>query len=213
MFPSTHKGLKKLLIAEILMIFAAFVGVSVTVLSALPEVIAIEPVRIVATVLGLVSVLVMLAAFILHMLGLQQAGKEDGYFRIAFWIIIFSILLSVAAAIVQVVAPGLGLVYTLLNSVADVCLAVVIVYVITGISNVATQLGRHAFAYKGKVLVYVILGLYLFAAVLALLSQFLGGIPELLVIFAIASIAASVFELVVYIIYLIYLAQATLVIK
>ncbi len=213
MFPSTHKALKKLLIAEILMIFAAFVGVSVTVLSALPEVIAIYPVLIVATVLGLISVLAMLAAFILHMLGLQQAGKEDGYFRIAFWIIIFSILLSIAAAIVKAVAPGLGLVYTLLNSVADICLAVVIVYVITGISNVASQLGHHAFAFKGKVLVYVILGLYLFAAVLALLSQFFGGIPELLVIFAIASIAASVFELVVYIIYLIYLAQATVVIK
>ena len=208
MFPNARKGIKKLFIAEILTIFAAILGLVSTVINALPEVAAHPAGSIVLMVFALTSLFFVVVAFLLHLFGLFQGGRDSGHLRVAFWAVIFALVFSVAASVLETTLPSLPWLHTIFSTLAQVLNAFVIIYVISGISSLAVRVGRLDVARRGTIMIWIILGIYLVSALLNILSGIFTGEP-FVVFFAVVSIASAVLDLVIYIAYLFYLHTGT----
>ena len=200
MYPNVHKGVVKLFIAEILIILTAVFGI-------------VTAVAIIAVVVLIVTLVVSIAAFVLHLLGLQQAGREDVYFRVAFFLVLATILFTIVATVLRTIFPALVLLYTILEAVCDVLQVAVMVYTVFGINNIATELGKEKLANMGRIIIYLVIGLFFFTIVLRILGSVFAGFPALVLVFTVLAIVGAVIELITYVIYFFFLGRAAKEIK
>ncbi len=210
MFPNARKGIKKLFLAEILTIVAAVIGFVATIVTAIPPVRDSLPGAIVLASFAIVALLLLVLAFLLHMFGLGQGGRDSGHFRVAFWAVIFAIVFSIGAELCKAI-PGVrdfAWISGALETLSKVINAFVIIYVISGISSLAVAIGRDDVAAKGTIMIWIILGLYLLTAILGLVSSFFTA-EAFVILFGILSIGAAVVEIVIYVTYLLFLRKAT----
>ena len=208
-FPSAHAGVKKIFIAEIIAIVASLMAIVVAILSAVanrnPE---NNPlVGVVGGLLIAVGV-VSLVSLIIKMIGLMQAGKDEHSFRIGFWLIIMSIVLSVVSTILgSLNIANINVVVAILDAVVSVIEVVVLLYILTGISVLADQLGDSAMSSLGRKLMWVVVCLFLFSTILGMLGRFTWN-DVAATIFGVLGIIAAVVELVAYIVTLVFYGKA-----
>jgi len=202
-FPNAFRGIKKIWLAEMLMLLAAIVGIVIVIVAATngsmvgEDIVISESVKTPITVLSIITAVIALVAFILNLVGLINARTDDSAFRIALLVT----LLGIAASVVQVIwSKNQGLVKWM-DTLTTIFSMFATYYVLTGIANLAEKLSdsaTKALALKSRTLVE---GTFCATAIFKLIIN-IFKIQETSTIYLILSIVALVLELVSYILYL-----------
>ena len=203
-FPNAFRGVKKIWLAELLMLLAAIVGIVLIVVIAAnsslvgEEVIVNEnAVKTPAAILGIGTALIALVAFVLNLLGLINARKDDSAFSIALLVT----LLGIVASVISSIWSGNQGLVKWMDTVLTICSMFASYYVLTGIANLAEQFpdeATKALALKSRTLVE---GTFCATAIFKLIIS-IFKIQDGSTIYTILSIVALVLELVSYVLYL-----------
>ncbi len=207
-FPNAYNGIKKVFLAQILMVIsiaAIIIGAAITVvtfsdlysLSSVEELYGSVAVLSIATLGGVV---ISIIAFIINAIGLHAAGKDEGCFRIAFWMTIIALALSVVSSLLQTANPSLSGWFQFVGNILEIA---VIEYAVMGIISLAEQLSDNKVASMGRKLRILITVLWIVILALAIFRIFTN--VELV---AVIALAGALLELVVYIIYIILVGRA-----
>ena len=203
-FPNAFRGVKKIWLAELLMLLAVVVGIVLIVVIAANStlngeevIVNKEAVKTPAAILGIGTAVIALVAFILNLVGLINARKDDGAFKIA----LFVTLLGIAVSAVGAIWSDNQVLTKWMDTILTICSLFASYYVLTGIANLAEQFPdpkTQALALKSRTLLE---GTFCATAIFKLIIN-IFKIQDGSTIYTILSIVALVLELVSYILYL-----------
>ena len=174
-FPNAANGVKKLFTAEILQIIAA-VALAAAAIMGLVMLANAANENAGATlgfgagtlVFSIGGAVVSLISFILTIVGLVKASKDDDGFKTALAFIILAVVATIVGSCFQSSNTFIYNICTTLTKIADLC---VTCHVILGIINLADQIGDDAVAEKGRTLFKVIIAVYVIAIIGVALSR------------------------------------------
>ncbi len=192
---NAYKGVKKIYHAEIVSILAAICMVVVAILE------LISPTETIILVIGgfaIATVAMYVIAFILQMLGLEQAGKDHSSFKTAFWIVVLGIVLGIAAGVMQALDDkAYALVGEMMTSVTSLINILVIMFIITGISSLVTD---EKFASKGKKICLTMAVVYAITFTISILTTVCENAGDTVkIVFGILALLAALVDLIIYI--------------
>ena len=213
-FPNAAKGIKALFIGEILALISA-ISIACSIIFSKPVVSGEEVVDFAATggeitmVVILLSVggIIAIVAYIMQLVGIAKAAKDEEAFKGALYLILFSILFSIAGAVLAYVFPTNNLLSGVGTVGTNIIEILVTFLIIGGIGTLGAKLNDATLQEKAAKLLRIILTVI----VLRLIANFVillfkESIAEVIV--TILGIVILVFTLVQYIAYLSLLATA-----
>ena len=207
-FPNAYRGVKKIWLAEMLMLLAAIVGIIMVIVMATngtmvgEDIVINEGVKTPIAVLGIVTAVIALVAFILNLIGLINANNDDSAFRIALLVTILGIVASAVSAIWS----NNETLNKWMDTALIICSMFASYYVLTGIANLAVKMSdaaTKAVALKSRTLVE---GSFCATALFKLIIS-IFKIQNGSTISTILAVIALLLELVSYILYLRALAK------
>ena len=202
-FPNAYRGVKKIWLAEMLMLLAAIVGIIMVIVMAAngtmvgEDIVINEGVKTPIAVLGIVTAVIALVAFILNLIGLINANNDDSAFRIALLVTILGIVTSAISAIWS----NNETLNKWMDTALIICSMFASYYVLTGIANLAEKMSdaaTKALALKSRTLVE---GSFCATALFKLIIS-IFKIQNGSTISTILAVIALLLELVSYILYL-----------
>ena len=199
-FPNALSGVKKIFLAEIISLAATALGLVVSAIFAAENSTVNEAIAILSIAVMVVS----LIAFIIKLIGLNEARKDEVGFSKAFFIVFAGIIVSVIGSFFAEGSLGGDLFKTLGN----ICEFLITFFIIGGIMNLAEKLNDAEMIAKGKKILAMVITAWAIAIVAGLVGTLLGGSDTALAIAGVLIIISAVVEVVAYVIYLIYLAKA-----
>lgn len=226
-FPNAYSGISKLFVAEILkliatgLIFAAGIAAVIGSGSALVnlteqsqvteemiESLIANPGVIAGVFLGLGAAILYIIAYIMNIVGLGQAGKDEPNFRNAFIVSIGVLVITVVAAFLSGTNVGGGAGSDITNAIIRACEIFVMISVIVGIMNLSDALNNEGMREFGRKIIIIISISIGIAIVVNFISIFFGNNSTVATVDGILSIIAAIAAFVGYIAYIIYLAKA-----
>ena len=212
-FPNAYKGVKKIFTAEIFSIVAIVLLLCGTVFALVISKLSSESEIATSAITALFSIIgglgLGVAAFVLNLVGIIQAKKDEGQFYYAF---VFVIIPIIAAAFAAIFSKN-TFVQSLSDSVRNICEVIVMIFIIGGIRNLARQLGKDGMIRSGDFALRVITavyGLLLIARVTEIVFDFL---PFMVTAASILSIVSGVLNIFVHVYYFVYLGRAVKMLK
>ena len=208
-YPNAYAGVKKIRTAEILSIIVALcVGVAGGFAAAASKadagsdaytglMLAAAAPLAAAGVLSIIS-------FILNLVGLNKAGKDESAFKTGF---LFAVLGIVASVLASAFSKN-ALLNSIASSVGKVLEMMIMLMVIQGIRNLASLIGDREVYQKGKNLLSIICIMYIIILVVTVASGIFGKNDTTTMIYGILSMVAAVLSIVVLFTYLSYLKKA-----
>ena len=203
-YPNAFAGVKKLYISEVLALITLICGL-ITAIAGLSTAGVIEAQGETAANAGLaitgglaiVTAVLSLVCFILNLVGLRQAGKDEPIFQYALYASLLGIVVSVAAGFLPE-----GVVKELLSVVNEIMLLLVPLLSIAGIMSLAKQSMNADMEKRGNSLIQLITVSIIVAGVADIVYRFFvnGAI--------VLGIVAIVVDLIATLIYLGYLNRA-----
>ena len=202
-FPNAYRGVKKIWLAELLMLLAAIVGIIMVIVMAAngtmvgEDIVINEGVKTPIAVLGIVTAVIALVAFILNLVGLINANNDDSAFRIALLVTI----LGVVASAISAIWSNNETLNKWMDTAITICSMFASYYVLTGIANLAEKMSdaaTKALALKSRTLVE---GSFCATALFKLIIS-IFKIQDGSTISTILAVIALLLELVSYILYL-----------
>ncbi len=211
-FPNAASGVKKIFTAEILALISEilllFAGVLVVIALGASQNNANESLALGTlagfAIFGFGATVIAVIAFILKIVGISQASKDENSFKTAIICLIIGIVGSLVYSIFQTSSPTVAsignLIYQLMN-------LFVTIFVISGIIKLADQLNDGVVSAKGSTLLKLITVIYALTIIANIIVLILGGYAVSIVA-AIIYLIALILTVVQYIMYLVYLANA-----
>ena len=202
-FPNAYRGVKKIWLAELLMLLAAIVGIIMVIVMAAngtmvgEDIVISEGVKTPIAVLGIVTAVILLIGFILNLVGLINANNDDSAFRIALLVTI----LGVVASAISAIWSNNETLNKWMDTALTICSMFASYYVLTGIANLAEKMSdaaTKALALKSRTLVE---GSFCATALFKLIIS-IFKIQDGSTISTILAVVALLLELVSYILYL-----------
>ena len=229
-FPDAARGVKKIFAAEILALFgrlsiiAAIIFLAVAIISGgasaeglasgtadVDQVISGIAASSVGGLLGAVicfiaASVLSIIAYILRIVGVVQARKNEDVFGTALAFIIIGLVCTALYVIFEGISP---VVSSFANTVADLMEVLVTVFVVSGIVKLSDQLNNGEVAKKGIFIIKLIVFINAFALIGNLIMSFMGGVNDSSDLASvIIAIVVSVLSIVEYILYLSFLVKA-----
>ena len=199
-FPNAYKGVKKLYIAEILALVAAVLSIVAAIMTALLNANPDLPLKGAIIGIGFGVLALALVCFILQIVGLYQAGKDEGSFRLAFFIVIFNIVLTLVSSIIGSINSGAAIASNVMQMISDIASVVVIFFILSGLGVLANRLGDERMERNATRLMWFVIILLAASLLLQFIPRFIPNPTQpVAVTFAILAIVAGVAELVAYI--------------
>ena len=202
-FPNAYRGVKKIWLAEMLMLLAAIVGIVIVIVAAMngsmvgEDIVISEGVKTPIAILGIVTAVILLIGFILNLIGLINANNDDSAFRIALLVTI----LGVVASAISAIWSNNETLNKWMDTAITICSMFASYYVLTGIANLAEKMSdaaTKALALKSRTLVE---GSFCATALFKLIIS-IFKIQDGSTISTILAVVALLLELVSYILYL-----------
>ena len=211
-FPNAASGVKKIFTAEILALISEilllFAGVLVVIALGAAQNNANDSLALGTlagfAIFGFGATVIAVIAFILKIVGISQASKDENSFKTAIICLIIGIVGSLVYSIFQTSSPTVAsignLIYQLMN-------LFVTIFVISGIIKLADQLNDGVVSAKGSTLLKLITVIYALTIIANIIVLILGGYAVSIVA-AIIYLIALILTVVQYIMYLVYLANS-----
>ncbi len=212
-YPNAYKGIGKILTAEMLDLIIALLMIITGIVGAAGAAKIKDPSTITdaeaaglagAGILLLISGIVAIVSFVLYLIVLNAARKDEQCFNVAFYASLAGIVISILSSAFESNKTVADL-FTTLGDIAALC---VTIYVIQGIITLAKKLGNTEMANKGNRLFKIIIAVQLISLVLTLLKGFLSKNATTNMIGSILAIVAGVLSIVYIVVYLKYLSAA-----
>lgn len=211
MFPNAEKGIKKLFKAEIFALIAAVIAVAAAVATIIGGAIGKAGNEAAAfaalgagVIIGAGAGVLLIVAFILNLVGLLNAQKDDRNFTIALYFtgagIASSLLTSVFAA-----NGALSGTFTTISNIASLLTTL---FVINGIMSLAGKLNDEKMVQKGKTYLYLIFAVHILSIVAGIIGIVFRANEAMLIAAGVLMILSGILEIVAYFLYLSYLAKA-----
>ena len=199
-----YYGVKKVFIAQVLATAAAAAAVGAAVFEANLSQTDGKGAALLEVFGGILLALTMIS-YIIYLIGLRQAGKEEPYFKTAFKVSMAALLCSVAGGVLSVLKIETA------RSIAELAVELlqilIIVYVIYGIVSLAGKLEDRKLEQRGKRLLMLVTVLLFISILIPLMGDISSEKAGALVVGAIG-IVAAIAVLIAYVIYLLLLARA-----
>lgn len=207
-YPNAFSGVKKIWLAEILMLFAAVLSIVLIFVVAAnstmngEELVVSDSITTAAGAITIGTALIVLVAFVLNLIGLINARKDESSFSNA---LLFT-LLGIAAGIVSAVWNGSTRLVKSMEVVTTLCNLFASYYVLTGIANLADTYpdsSTKAIVLKSrKLLIYTFCMTAVFKCIITIFNVQEGSTS-----YTIYGIIALVLEIASYILYLLALSR------
>ena len=209
-FENAYQGVKKIYTAELLAILAAacvvvaaIAGVVALVAGGVQSAAAAGGAVIGVGIFGIAAGVLAIISFILNLVGINRASKDEEAFKTALYAALAGIVISVIGTFTKEGSFLNGLLDTL-NGVCDL---LVTFMVCQGVVNLAGKLEDTAVAEKGKSVQKLLLTVWIIVIVVRLIVAILGGTTAGLLA-GILAIVAGVIAIVAYFLYLGLLSKA-----
>lgn len=212
-FENAKKGIGQIFTAEILQI----ITIVLLVITAIAGVLALGALDaesegvflgsgIVTLVAGLGGTVISIIAFILNLLGVNNASKDEESFKSAMMWIIIGIIAALVGGFVTTV-PVLPDVLKILVNVTEL---LVMYYVLMGCKNLALKIRNTEVAESADKIWKLIMVTYIITIIVMIIGLIISLVSAGVagVIIAVLSIVASVIEVIAYIMYLMMLSKA-----
>ena len=212
-FPNAHNGVKKIFTAEILSLIAAVALIVASIVSIIGAkaigTAQTESAKAAAfgvagglAVFGIASSVLMVIAYILTLVGIISAMKDEASFKTA---LIFAVIGLVAAGVASVFSTGVtGSIMQIVSNVANL---MVTLYVVQGIVNLAAKLNDGDMVARGNKARWILTIAYCLPIIASLVASILA-INKAGVAAAVIGLITALLTLVAYFIYLAYLSAA-----
>ena len=217
MYPNAAKGVKRIFISEILSLIAE-IGAIVAIITTLFSIATaaseseVDPVvgifasdaYVGLTVTGLVTIIaavLAVIAFIMQLVGIVNASKDEGAFKIS----LFAVIASIVFTIIGGFFPQTSIVSKIFSALTTLSQLFVTVFIIQGIINLAKKIGNSAVEKKGNTLLKIIACIYIISVIIYIVTGIIGGAP---IIANVLSIGSSVLQIVAYLLFLSVLSNA-----
>ena len=209
MFPNARDGVKKIRTSSLLVLITAVIALVIGILTALAGKSAKDGTLDFtgvagAGVLGIISAVLLLIAFILDLLGLSRASRDEKSFKNALLLTLAGIVLSVVSGAFANNATINGI-FTTVNDLIGVA---VFVMVVRGIMNLAAKLNKEDIQKKGGRLIKTLAVVYVLAVIAGLVATIMQRNTTTLAIAGILLLVSAVLEIIVYLSYFGYLGKA-----
>ena len=209
-FPNAAVGVKKLFVAEILALIASACalvsgGIIIIGLIALSNDSA-EGVIASGTgmmVTAVVSGVLYIIAFIMNLVGLAQASKDEAGFRVA----LYATISCIAFSVLGTAFVSDGTIQSLMTVLSEISNLMVTIYVIQGIRNLSLRFNNTEMDRKGNTL-FKVISLVLLLGITANIMVVVFGGTDGSVAAAVFSMVSTLLSLVQYVLYLSYLGKA-----
>ena len=214
--PKAHAGVKKLFAVELIQIIIGFVAVLAVIFAATKS----EGLLLASGTMLLATGIAAVVAFVLSLVGLHQAGKDEIQIQYAFCMALLGIILGVVASILGGIKnPGKAV--AILADIAEtgekLAQLFTSFYVLMGIASLASKLKEAGMEKQGKRLANWVILLYCVSILLGLTGLILKALPSapevVVTITAIVAIVAAISELIVYILTVVYYGKAVKMLK
>ena len=209
-FTNAFEGVKKIFAAEILALIASVCG---TIALALPVVALVAAANQSGggtaaslgglVVVGIATVVLSIIAFIFKLIGVNKASKDEPAFKIAFYMILAGIAVSILTGIFS----SNSTVSSIMSAIGEIVNLAVTVYIIQGIKNLAQRLGDDKMVKSGDTLFKYIIAIYILVIIAQIVIMILQNGAAVVVALVIIVIS-GILEIIQYILYIRYLAKA-----
>ena len=210
-YPNAYNGVKKIYTAQILALVALFlmlIGL-IGLIAALPsgdEVPdEVSGSLVLFAGLILISGIIDIVAFIINIVGLNSAKKDEEIFKKAVTWTIVAIVIAVVSSFME---TG-SMTGDLFRVVSDLANLLITIYIIQGIVSLASRLNNQDIAEKGNKAIKIVLFVTIASAVLDAISAFISEQESLTVADSVISIIAIALQIFVTVVYLKLLSGAT----
>lgn len=144
----------------------------------------------------LVGSLIVIAGFVVEIVGLYKASSDDETYRTALMFMAIGVVVNLIAGFLEE-----GILTSLLDVVVAVLSLLAVVQVCTTTSNLLHSVNNDALAQRGS----TVIKLYVVCTVVSIVCDVLGVIPIVNVVAGLVSVVAAIAQLVGYILYLMFL--------
>lgn len=216
-YPNAAKGVKQIFTAEILglissiLLIIGFVLLIPAVLVAKNGAEGMEGAAIGATVVMGVFVLIAgvlsIIAFIMNIIGISNASKDEENFKSALLFLILGLVAKVASITIGDIVKDAAVATGMLDSTSSLMNIFVTIFVISGIVKLADRLNRGDISAKGTNVLKILIAVNVLALVASFIASVMGGPVASGVALALA-IVSAVLTVVQYIMYLSLLSKA-----
>jgi len=214
-FQNAYHGVKKIFTSELLMLIGGVCLLIAGVLAVLTASSAAAGNSGGAAVSSLGMLLLFLASailpiigFIMNLVGLSQAGKDEDSFQKAFIIAIFAMIIRMVSSIFTTLNVGGGAADNIARAVSNVAEIIVFILVVNGVTNLADRLHKsELFGTANKLIVFYII-MYGLSIVANLILIHFELNTTTAVIAGVLEIVSAILALIAYIVYLVFLGKA-----
>ena len=206
MYPNAYDGIKKIYLAEILTLISTIIACVATVVAAIGLKSAdggAEDIGAASAIVGggavlIISGIIILVAFILNILGISRASKDEENFKKAMTWLLISLIGSLAAGFTKD-GSFINLACDLVYQIGNI---LVTFYVIDGVISLARKIGREDLVSRGTKLKGMIIAVYVIGFALTLISGFMKQSDAMSVISGVLAVIALIVMIVAYVMYL-----------
>ena len=215
-FEHAYKGIGKIITAEWFSILATITGAIALLFGVTAWAADHENIKEIFdytiggfTIVTLITLLFLALSFIINIIGLAIAGKDDSEFIKA----LVEILIAVAATAVSAYFGEKNpLIKNICDVIASLVNTVVMMHVVNGIANLADKLFNTKMINRGKAVTIIIMVTFFVSLIGELVVKYIFKDPKMN-INVILSVASIVMHIVQYFAYMIYLGQARKMLK
>ena len=209
-YPNASVGIRRIFISEIIALIASVITVICSVIFMAcyeaPElIVAVE----ITSIAMLAALAVFVFSYILNIIGIVRATKDEPAFRVSMIAIIAALVITVLELFFF---EGNQLVTFILEIAADVAEFFLVHYIIHGIMHISEHLGRSDISKKGKnifTVIYIAIGFEIIVRIFEMIFGKEVG-EQLSMPFG---IAADILKVVEYILFLSYIGKANKLLK
>ena len=213
-FPNAYKGVKKIFIAEILTIIAIVIMIVSGVLT-LAFIKVAEQYddaaggALVSLITFIAGTCLTIPAFIIYLIGIIQAKKDEQHFYYAFVFVILPIIASVFAAIFS----KYELVQNIAELVRNICEVIAMIMIIGGIKELAAKLNSEKMVESANLALRIISGVYVLLIIARVIEFIFDFWPAMVTVGGILSLAAGILNIVAHVYYFILLGRSVKMLK
>lgn len=215
-FPNAAKGMKKIFSAQVMSLIGTLLLIAALVLGVIGvatgqiggeldlEVAGFELIG--ALAFAAAWLILSFIAFIVNLVGIFNASRDESNFKNAWFFLALSILMAMIAGAFAPV-NGMGMFSSLMYTLSSLLNLFVTLFIISGGVKLADQMNRGDVSALGSNVLKLIVVVKVIELIVCLISSFMGGMAASVVagILAIVAIALSVIQ---YFMYLVFLNKA-----
>ena len=210
-YENVRKGVSKIFTGEIIGLFGSVALMVTAVLSVLALAMSetgesADTLFITIGILAIVSIALMLVAYIINLVGVGQASKDESSFRSAFYMAIFGIVFSVLSGFLGNASEGNFFAQRLISMIPELVNLIMMICIVSGILNISATLHNSEMVSKGETILRIVFTVAMISLVVRAVSGLIQSYVGTYIVMSILAFS-GILSVVNYFLYLSYLSK------